>query len=131
MQLNLLYNATETKNVKEYYEQGIEIGRLQRGPGILEKERTEQILDRFLPKAPATILDVSGGTGVYSFWLAKKGYNVYLIDPVPFHIEEAKKMEKKEVPLKDCIIGDARKIEEVLHSMNRVHAGRALHLIRS
>lgn len=50
---------------------------------------------------------------MYTFDLASKGYGVYLIDPVAFHIEEAKKIGKTVIgnaPL-GYILGDARKIE--------------------
>ncbi len=108
-------NAEEfiiSEEIKEFYEKGIETDRLEIGFGRLEKKRTEKILNQFLPKAPLTILDVGGGTGVYAFPLAKRGYSVYLIDPVPFHIEEAKKIaeKQKDFPLKGYIVGDARKI---------------------
>ncbi|WP_194916189.1 class I SAM-dependent methyltransferase [Catenulispora rubra] len=57
--------------------------------GRLERERTKQLLLRELPPAPARILDVGGGPGVYAAWLAQLGYDVTLIDPVPRHCEQA------------------------------------------
>ena len=102
-----------SEKIKKFYETGVEKDRLYKGMGRLEKARTEKILNQFLPEAPATILDVGGGMGVYSFDLAKKGYSVYLIDPVAFNIEEAKKIGQKlnDCSLKGYIVGDARKIE--------------------
>ena len=101
-----------SKEIEEFYEKGIESDRLEKGYGILEKERTDKILNQYLPKGSLTILDVGGATGVYAFDLAKKGHYVYLIDPVAFHIEEAKKIaeNQKKYPLKDYIVGDARKL---------------------
>jgi ubiquinone/menaquinone biosynthesis C-methylase UbiE len=101
-----------SQEVEAFYNKGIETNRLEIGFGLLEKDRTQIILNKYLSESPLTILDVGGATGVYAFPLAKKGYNVYLIDPVPFHIEEAKKNaeKQKDFPLKDIIIGDARKI---------------------
>ncbi len=51
--------------------------------------------------------------GAYSFDLARKGYNVYLIDPVAANIAEAKKIGRNcnDCALKGYIVGDARKIE--------------------
>jgi ubiquinone/menaquinone biosynthesis C-methylase UbiE len=57
--------------------------------GRLERERTKELLLRFLPQAPARILDVGGGPGVYASWLAELGHDVTLIDPVARHREEA------------------------------------------
>jgi len=96
----------------DYYNLDIEHSRLSSGRGQLRRIRYEQILDRFLPKPPAVILDVGGGTGVYAFPLAKKGYTVHLIDPVPLHIEKARAVAKtqSESPLASITLGDARKI---------------------
>lgn len=101
------------EGTQKFYESGVEKERLKKGTGRLEKARTEKILDQFLPNPPAIILDVGGGMGAYSFTLAKKGYSVYLIDPVDFNIEEAKKTGKSlpEGSLQGYIVGDARKIE--------------------
>ncbi|MFD8365698.1 class I SAM-dependent methyltransferase [Streptomyces hygroscopicus] len=57
--------------------------------GRLELIRTQEILRRFLPPAPARVLDVGGGTGVHARWLAEDGYKVELIDPVARHVEQA------------------------------------------
>ncbi len=101
------------EGTRKFYESGIERERLEKGTGQLEKVRTEKILDQFLPKPPAVVLDVGGGIGVYAFDLAKKGYDVYLIDPVVFNIEEAKKTGEamSENGLRGYVVGDARKIE--------------------
>ena len=52
----------------------------------LEWEGTIEQLDRELPAVeepadPARILDVGGGAGRYSVWLAERGYDVTLVDP--------------------------------------------------
>lgn len=101
------------KNIQKFYETGVEKDRLYKKMGRLEKERTDKLLNQYLPKAPTTILDVGGGIGVYSFDLASKGYNVYLIDPVASNIKEAIKFgeQYKENPLQGYIVGDARKID--------------------
>jgi len=99
--------------VKKYYSQGGEAERLSTGQWKVEKARTESILKRLLPKASATIVDVGGGAGAYALPLATQGYDVYLIDLVPLHIEQAKEAEKLQPnhPLKACMVGDARKID--------------------
>jgi ubiquinone/menaquinone biosynthesis C-methylase UbiE len=106
-----------TKSQKEiinhYSKHYEEHQRLSSGFGQLEKARVEQILNRFLPKPPAVILDVGGGTGAYAFPLAKKGYAVHLIDLTPAHIEKAKATSKSQpgYPLASMTVGDARKLE--------------------
>ena len=76
-----------------------------------EKVRTLDLLDRFLPPAPALILDVGGAAGVYAFPLAEKGYVVDLIDPVLLHIEQAKEraLVDQRAP-RSFQVGDARAI---------------------
>ncbi|MFE0046107.1 class I SAM-dependent methyltransferase [Streptomyces albireticuli] len=57
--------------------------------GVLELVRTQELLRRYLPAAPATVLDVGGGPGAHARWLAADGYRVHLVDPVKRHIEQA------------------------------------------
>lgn len=74
-----------------YSENYDEIDRLSiNAVGRLELERTKELLLRFLPPAPARVLDVGGGPGVYASWLASLGYDVTLIDPVARHRDEAR-----------------------------------------
>jgi ubiquinone/menaquinone biosynthesis C-methylase UbiE len=49
-------------------------------------------LARLLPAAPATVLDVGGGTGVYATALGERGYVVDLIDPVASHVERVRQI---------------------------------------
>ncbi|MBR7673210.1 class I SAM-dependent methyltransferase [Streptomyces daliensis] len=69
--------------------------------GRLELLRTKELMRRFLPKPPARVLDVGGGTGVHAEWLTGDGYEVELIDPVSRHVEQAAKVC-------DARVGDAR-----------------------
>jgi SAM-dependent methyltransferase len=99
------------RDIIRYYETGQEAGRLEAPFFRWEKIRTLDLLDRFLPPAPAVILDVGGGAGAYAFPLAEKGYLVDLIDPVPLHIEQAKECAALRQPAPRTIcIGDARHI---------------------
>jgi ubiquinone/menaquinone biosynthesis C-methylase UbiE len=72
-----------------YYDAGKERDRLQAGASRIELTRTQDILRRVLPSAPAHILDIGGGPGAYAAWLAREGYEVQLLDPVPLHVEQA------------------------------------------
>ncbi|MBV9279821.1 MAG: class I SAM-dependent methyltransferase, partial [Chloroflexi bacterium] len=76
--------------IAAHYETGLERERLSRGRARLEFARTQTILQRFLPAPPARVFDVGGGPGLYAAWLARQGYQVRLLDPVPLHIDQAR-----------------------------------------
>ncbi|MBV1948184.1 bifunctional 2-polyprenyl-6-hydroxyphenol methylase/3-demethylubiquinol 3-O-methyltransferase UbiG [Streptomyces sp. BV129] len=73
--------------------------------GRMELARTQELLRRFLPPAPARVLDVGGGTGIHAEWLVKDGYDVTLVDPVPRHVETAS-------AVCPAVVGDARDLSE-------------------
>ncbi|MFC4121656.1 class I SAM-dependent methyltransferase [Nonomuraea zeae] len=81
-----------TRELLAYYEQDREHGRLRAGRGRLEFWRTQDVLRRVLPPAPARVLDVGGGTGVHAEWLAADGHDVELLDPVPLHVRRAREL---------------------------------------
>ncbi|MFF7278281.1 methyltransferase domain-containing protein [Streptomyces griseorubiginosus] len=93
-----------------YYAQGKEDARLRDGgatAGRLEFWRTQDVLRRLLPAAPARVLDVGGGSGVHAEWLAEDGYQVALVDPVPLHVEQAARLSGVTARL-----GDARELAD-------------------
>jgi ubiquinone/menaquinone biosynthesis C-methylase UbiE len=98
----------------EHYAGVTEAERLSAGVGELERVRTQDILTRHLPTAPGRILDVGGAAGVHALWLARRGYEVHLSDPVAKHVEQAKEASRgqTEFPIASCAFGDARKIEQ-------------------
>ena len=102
--------SSDAELLQNYTRWGGEAKRLFINPqGIVERLRTESILRRFLPKPPAVVYDIGGGTGVYAFPLAEQGYEVHLVDIVPLHIEQAtKKMHQTGVALAEIVVGDAR-----------------------
>jgi ubiquinone/menaquinone biosynthesis C-methylase UbiE len=78
----------------------------------LEAARTRELIERFLPPAPATVLDVGGGPGGYALWLAERGYEVHLVDPVPLLVEQADAASRDASrPLAGAIVGDARRLD--------------------
>jgi ubiquinone/menaquinone biosynthesis C-methylase UbiE len=96
-----------------HYEEGVERERLlSGGAGRLEYLRTRELLARYLPPAPATVLDVGGGAGVYALPLAREAYSVHLIDPVPLHVEQARESSalQRDAPLTSAEEGDARRL---------------------
>ncbi|HET9308649.1 MAG TPA: methyltransferase domain-containing protein [Candidatus Sulfotelmatobacter sp.] len=93
-----------------YYSEADEASRLSGGWFQLEQERTRELILRHLPPTPAIIIDAGGGAGVYAFWLASRGYQVHLIDPVTKHVEQARAAaaQQPEHPLASAEVGDAR-----------------------
>src|SRR5688500_4350385 len=92
--------------IRAYYDQGQEDARLKHGTGLLELLRTQDVIRRVLPPAPADVLDAGGGTGVHARWLAQDGYRVHVIDPVPLHVEQASSVRGVTASL-----GDARTLD--------------------
>lgn len=98
--------------VLAYYAAGDEAARLARGHGPIELARTQELLLRHLPPAPAVVLDVGGGPGVHACWLAARGYAVHLIDALALHVEQARAASARqpEHPLARLEVGDARRL---------------------
>jgi ubiquinone/menaquinone biosynthesis C-methylase UbiE len=114
--------------IRRYYDAGLEGGRLFQGSGQVELARTQDILERVLPKAPARILDVGGGTGVYARWLAGRGYEVHLVDAVARHVEEARAHPGP--ALAGAVLGDARHLADADASADAVTLlGPLYHLV--
>jgi SAM-dependent methyltransferase len=107
-------------NMLTHYEEGRERERLFQGLSQLERVRTEELLLRYLPPAPATILDVGGGPGAYARWLTGRGYEVHLIDPVPLHVDQAGQIEPGVTPIASARIGDARTLDQLDASVDAV-----------
>src|SRR5215472_13056410 len=96
--------------IAAHYASGYEAERLHQGAGQLDRERSRELLGRFLPPAPAAVLDVGGGPGGHACWLAARGYQVHLIDITPLHVELARQASARqpEAPLAGAEVGDAR-----------------------
>ena len=94
------------------YDAGIERNRLRTGIGIIEFERTKEILLEKLPKAPAVIYDIGGAYGEYSWWLASLGYEVHLFDLSETNISMSAELaeEYPGISLKAAAVCDARSI---------------------
>jgi ubiquinone/menaquinone biosynthesis C-methylase UbiE len=97
-----------SKEIQEHYLLGLERDRLSSNVGELERFRTRAILARYLPPAPAVILDVGGGAGVHAFPLAEMDYKVHLIDPVELHLAQARShSEQSGIKLASITLGNA------------------------
>lgn len=110
------------QELSDYYQRFDEKDRLFVGYGPLELARTKEILERHLPQPPAVIVDVGGGSGIYSCWLSEKGYQVHFRDPVKRHVQQAKKASRAQPdhPLASIALGDASKIDRPAASADAV-----------
>jgi SAM-dependent methyltransferase len=98
--------------IEAHYEQGIEQRRLA-AEASLEWVRTQELLKRYLPPAPAQVLDLGGGPGNYAAWLAQLGYAVRLVDRVARHIAEAQALANSQPDHSfTAVLGDARQLAE-------------------
>jgi SAM-dependent methyltransferase len=76
--------------VRRRYELVDEDDRLwQPGIGELVRLRTWDLFDRHLPDR-ARVADIGGGPGTHAAYLARRGHDVVLLDPVPRHVEAAR-----------------------------------------
>src|SRR5688572_4865872 len=107
--------------IRAYYDRAPEESRLEHGASQLEHIRSQELILRHAPQAPAVVLDVGGAAGVYAFWLAELGYEVRLLDAVPRLIEIARaRNEHATSRLASCRVADARALPEADHSVDMV-----------
>jgi len=100
-----------SKDIEQFYNNASEETRLENGMGVFEFERIKSLIEKYISSSPLKIIDVGGGTGKYSEWLANKGHNVHLIEPVSKHIQIAKKRANKIKNKFSVQIGESRKLE--------------------
>ncbi len=104
--------AESIDEILHHYTDADEASRLRTGWFQLEYARTQELILRHLPPAPATIIDAGGGAGAYACWLAARGYEVHLIDPVQKHVEQARAASGRQPShaLASAEVGDARRL---------------------
>lgn len=94
--------------VFDFYNNGAEINRLERGLGIIEFYRSKEIISRYI-ETNKTVYDIGGGIGMYSEWLAELGNEVTLIELAPAAVEYARANMKTAFKSE---VGDARSINK-------------------
>lgn len=118
-----------SSEILSYYRQAPERDRLKIGGFQLEFLRTKEVIDRWLGGPPAVVLDVGGGPGAYASWLAGRGYEVHLVDPVPELVEQARQLDGR---IASCSVGDARVLDQKDQSADCVLLlGPLYHLIEA
>ena len=101
------------EDIAAYCGEGKERVRLTSGSGRLELLRTQELLARYLPPAPAIVLDVGGGPGVYALPLAAQGYDVHL---TPWWLLQDL----------DDRLGDQMRREQLLAALRRIESEPSL-----
>jgi ubiquinone/menaquinone biosynthesis C-methylase UbiE/8-oxo-dGTP pyrophosphatase MutT (NUDIX family) len=94
--------------VEQFYDTNAltEWTRLERHP--TEFAVTMRALEEWLPPAPGAILDIGGGPGRYAIELARRGYDVTLLDLSQGNLDFAKaRAAEAGVTLKDYVHGNA------------------------
>ncbi len=99
--------------IEQYYNNEYdEWSRLQRHR--IEFDMTKRALDKFITDG-ASVLDVGGGPGRYSIYLAGKGHEVTLVDLCEKMVGQAAEHAKEAgVVLKECIQGNALYLDKIL-----------------
>ncbi len=83
------------RTIELFYTKASEETRLNKGMGVFEFERVKKLIEKHTSNSTIKIIDVGGGTGKYSAWLAQKGHHVHLVEPVPKHLTIAQNRASK------------------------------------
>lgn len=100
-----------SRNIEMFYNKASEETRLDKGMGVFEFERIKSLIEKYILSSCSTIIDIGGGTGKYSEWLAKKGHRVHLVEPLSKHIKIAQNRANKLKNKFSVHIGESRKLE--------------------
>ncbi len=126
--------------VRRRYEVSNEDARLwEPGSGELTRLRSWDIFDRLLPGS-GTVVDIGGGPGTHSAYLARRRYEVTLLDPLPTHVSVAAARsaaqpdapfhtglaEARELPLADATVDAALLMGPLYHLVEREERVAAL-----
>ena len=101
-------NMMRKEIIQHYTEVYDEDIRLEKQIGPFEFERTKEIISRYVTGKRQTIIDVGGGTGAYTLWLAEQRHNVHFIDLVPRHVDiVTQKVKERRLTLGSLQVGSA------------------------
>jgi SAM-dependent methyltransferase len=95
--------------LQAYYDRGEERDRLTEAHGVLEFERTKEIVLRYLPDPPSAVADIGGGPGRYSAWLADRGHRVEHRDLMASHVDQLR--AETDLSRINTAVGDARDLD--------------------
>ncbi|MGD9792187.1 MAG: class I SAM-dependent methyltransferase [Acidimicrobiia bacterium] len=98
----------DVRALHEHYELGLEQDRLTSPRGVLEFERSKELILRHLPPTGSVIADIGGGPGRYALWLASLGYRVRHRDLVPVHVDQLSDIATTVI---ETAVGDACELD--------------------
>jgi len=99
-----------SRDIELFYNRASEETRLEKGMGVFEFERIKSLILHYISKPHSTIVDVGGGTGKYSAWLAQNNHKVHMIEPVAKHVEIARQRSNSLKNKFSIQIGDSRQL---------------------
>ena len=104
-----------TQIIRDYYDASVEgeWNRIARRPEFI---LTCRMLDRYI-KSGDTVLDIGGGPGRYSLWLAEKECDVTLFDLSSKNVKFAEERAIEEGLSIKTICGDAREVDKLTNDM--------------
>jgi SAM-dependent methyltransferase len=103
-------DAADAAALQAFYALGHERDRLTEPLGVVEAERTKEVVLRHLPAPPALVADIGGGPGRYALWLAELGYGVEHRDLMSLHVEQLR-ADSADLPQLHTAVGDARELD--------------------
>ena len=99
-----------SRRIEAFYNQASEETRLEQGMGVFEFERIKTLISKYLTSNRMVIVDVGGGTGKYSAWLAEKKHQVHLVEPIKKHLRLANKRSERLANKFSVRAGEARQL---------------------
>ena len=102
-----------TKIIQDYYDANV-LGEWNRIAGRPEFILTCRMLTRYI-KPGSSVLDIGGGPGRYSLFLAGRGCGVTLFDLSPENVKFARERASTHDLSITAIVGDARDVDKVIH----------------
>jgi len=101
-----------TKIIRDYYDADVQVewNRIADRPEFL---LTCRMLDRYI-KPGDKVLDIGGGPGRYSLYLAKKGCDVTLLDLSPENVKFAADRAAEQGLILHTVAGDAREADRLI-----------------
>lgn len=103
-------NTLIKPEINDFYSKISDEDRFLKGLGPLEFERNKALIQRYIRSSKSIIVDVGGGSGMYSEWLSGLGHEVHLVDPVQKHIKKAKQKAARMKRKFQCHLGEAKNL---------------------
>ncbi len=104
---------SDINKVMEHYDNNVQKEWERLARHYFEFEITKNYMDKYIEKGDS-VLDVSGGPGRYSIYLAQKGCDVTLVDLSPKNAEFAKQKANELGLNMNVLVGDACEVDKLI-----------------